>query len=443
MLSCADAVATDHSSMNARFLTGASTVVLGIKLLGAAVALSVQIYIARNVAADVYGLFVLVTAGLAIAALVARQGLDTTLTRFTGQYHGNDEGEALMGLWRWARRRLLLQTSTVSVLALLLIGLFAGDRPSHAFAFGAGVLLLWATVNLSQAQAKNQGLRGIYARLPDELVRPLTFGVLVAVVLTATDAALSAATLLLLSTIAVCVALVTAIAYRRLLLPSVRGESVLPATQNTVLWQQGQWALLIVSGTTVVISQLDILLVGFLIDEAHAGIYGAAARLSVLASFALAAINVLISPMIASAHSKGDHANMQRLAHNAARFSTLFTAVVALLLCWQAEWVLGWFGEPFRAAANALRILLLGQLINALCGSVGVLQLMTGNEQPAARNMLIACIACPLLGIPLISLYGIEGAAVAATAATALWNILGVVTVRRRLHISTLVSLRA
>ena len=82
------------------------------------------------------------------------------------------------------------------------------------------------------------------------------------------------------------------------------------------------------------------------------------------------------------------------------------------------------FGEEYADGRIALAILCVGQLTNALVGSVGFLLNMTGNERDVAKGFAIAAIINIALNLVLIPLFGIEGAAFATAVSMMVWNVL-------------------
>ena len=85
-----------------------------------------------------------------------------------------------------------------------------------------------------------------------------------------------------------------------------------------------------------------------------------------------------------------------------------------------------------------MRLLLLGQAVNVLTGSVGFLLAMTGRERQLRNAVLISGPCSILLAILLIPIYGIEGAAVSTAIGLALQNILCFRFVYKSLHINVL-----
>jgi O-antigen/teichoic acid export membrane protein len=70
-----------------------------------------------------------------------------------------------------------------------------------------------------------------------------------------------------------------------------------------------------------------------------------------------------------------------------------------------------------------LRVLLIGQIVNAAAGSVGWLILLSGRQRVAARVYgSVALIHLALLAV-LIPVFGMIGAAAATTVTMCLWNV--------------------
>ncbi|NET61320.1 MAG: hypothetical protein F6K47_35890 [Symploca sp. SIO2E6] len=85
--------------------------------------------------------------------------------------------------------------------------------------------------------------------------------------------------------------------------------------------------------------------------------------------------------------------------------------------------VLGIFGSEFMVASWQLKILVLGNLVSAWCGSVGYLMVMTGHQNKSVVVFVSATIINIVLNAIAIPLFGAVGAAMATAFTTALWNI--------------------
>ena len=97
-----------------------------------------------------------------------------------------------------------------------------------------------------------------------------------------------------------------------------------------------------------------------------------------------------------------------------------------------SELLLGIFGNEFIVGKTALLILLFGQIINILCGSVGYILMMT-NKQEILRNIIIfSAFLNIILNILLIPKYGINGAAISSAISVAVWNIYSLIYIYRK-----------
>ena len=97
--------------------------------------------------------------------------------------------------------------------------------------------------------------------------------------------------------------------------------------------------------------------------------------------------------------------------------------------------ILHFFGAEFIEGSTALIILAIGQLFNSFCGPVGNLLNMTGNHKEFRNVIFISLLINIVLNFVLIKDFGINGAATATTISLIAWNLLGVIIVKKKLHI--------
>jgi O-antigen/teichoic acid export membrane protein len=107
-----------------------------------------------------------------------------------------------------------------------------------------------------------------------------------------------------------------------------------------------------------------------------------------------------------------------------------------------APWLLSFFSPELAPYAGVLRVLALGQVVNALCGPVMYLLNMTGHEQSARQTMTVAALANAVANLALIPALGVAGAAWATSSTMVLWNVWALVAVYRKTGIRTLIFWR-
>jgi len=190
----------------------------------------------------------------------------------------------------------------------------------------------------------------------------------------------------------------------------------------------------------MVVSQIDIVAVSIFKGSEQAGLYSAASRVAQAMNVALVAVNFVLAPRIAQLFAERKTVKLQEEVCSAANWCLCLMALACAILIPGATLVLHAFGPDFGAAADALRILMLGQLINALCGPAGTILNMTGNQRQAIKALSASAVVDVLLFGLLIPPFGLTGAACATAVCTAVWNVGMALYVRHDLGVWSLPS---
>lgn len=177
------------------------------------------------------------------------------------------------------------------------------------------------------------------------------------------------------------------------------------------------------------------LIAGALLSHGDLGLFKSAERVGMVISFILLVINAVFPPRFARLFHQGRHEELGRLAQQSSLVAAAMATPAAIVCLVFPEWVLGWFGEEFRQAANLLRIIVIGHLFNVMFGSVGFLLTMTGREK-VMRNISLVCSALGLLAfLVLIPMLGAVGAALSLAMVLMLQNFVAAIFVWRRMGI--------
>lgn len=218
------------------------------------------------------------------------------------------------------------------------------------------------------------------------------------------------------------------------LLP-VRVRSARPVF-HTRRWVIGAAPFALVAGIDVLLRQTDVLMIGLYMTPADVGIYAVAARVSVVVTLPLLAINMIAASAYADLHRRNDHASLQELVHRLAHamFWPALVLLVTLLLL--GEWLLGLFGTDFKHGFGPMLVLAVAGLINVGAGSVGYLANMTGHQWSAVRVQGIAALGNVVLNALLIPAFGLWGAAAATATAVIASNCWLHMLVSRKLRVN-------
>lgn len=192
---------------------------------------------------------------------------------------------------------------------------------------------------------------------------------------------------------------------------------------NTGLILSESLPMMITGSVFFIMNWTDNLLIGLLGTARDVAYYDTAFKLASVTALALMAINAIQAPMFAEAYHKKDMPGLADLVYKSTRVLFITTIPASILMVIFAKPLLGLFGPEFVSGALAMKILVAGNVINALTGSVGILLQMTGHQQAYNRIILWSSLLSVLLCIILIPTYGIIGAAIASSATRIIQNL--------------------
>jgi O-antigen/teichoic acid export membrane protein len=412
---------------------GASSFFL-VQLLGMAVAFATQVALARAMGTEPYGAYVYVFNWLILLLLFGRLGLGTASLRFVAGYRAQQDWPRLRGYLGTCAGLVTLGALAMSALTAAAVTLLGDrlDREIRATFYVASLVFLPFTW-LQVAGYVLRGLKRVFlAQLPADVIQPALVG-LGALVLWLAGRALDAPGAMGLTLTAVLSTLAVALVALRHALPAgVRGARPLSEPRA---WLRVSLPILLINAVHVSMQRADVIVVGSLLGPADAALYASASRIAGLTVFGLTAVNAWIAPLISDLHARGERAELQRLVRFAVRGVFGVTLPACLVVVAFGGPLLALFGPEFPAARGVLVILAAGQLVNALVGPVGFLMTMTGQQDAAARILVVHALA-NLAGLALLTpRFGLEGAAIATSVVRASWNLWLLVVVWRRLGV--------
>lgn len=189
-------------------------------------------------------------------------------------------------------------------------------------------------------------------------------------------------------------------------------------------------------GATVLNATVDRLIIGYFLPATQVGIYQAVAQTSILFATIIGAFGTIFSPMIADMHHRGETEGLGELFKVSTKWGFYISLPLFLVMALiPHEVILVLFGARYESGSLPLIILAIGQLINVGSGSVGLIMVMTGNQN---RWLWISGSMLPLnvaLNCLLVPRFGLTGSALASALSLSGLFLLGLLQVRRRLGI--------
>lgn len=199
--------------------------------------------------------------------------------------------------------------------------------------------------------------------------------------------------------------------------------------------------MLITAAFIFLINWTDVFMLGAMVSKEELGIYNVAFKLATVALIVIHTVNTIIGPKIARYYSENKIGEMENLIKQATKIITLLTFPVVIVLIVFRNFFLGIFGIEFVNGDQALIIISLGLLFNALSGSVSQVLNMTKHQNELRNITLIAALLNIIFNLILIPTYGIKGAALASLIANVFLNVSGIIMVKHYLNFYTFFSL--
>ena len=415
-------------------VNGARDLVLkGLGLLGFLVMNAV---LARGLGVEAFGHYAFVLSVVLLLSMAARQGMDSGILRFVSVYSAQQKWGFLKGVLVWMTIRVGVVAVAISAfgfLAILLTGPAAAPGLRETGFWG---LIFLPLVTLSQIN--QYALRGrlwiVHAQIPDLVIRPYGVTLAVALLLLA-GISVDGGDAMAITAISAAVGLVLGWAWLRNSLPGDVFST--EAEHEPSAWRKVSTQLLLVSGAGLVLTQMDIVMLGLLTTTDESGLYSIASRLSAISIFAIVALGSIGAPMIASLYAKEDTEALVRLVKLMARISLATLVPMGLLFAVFGPIILGFFGDQFVAVYVPLLVLVGGQTLAACFGPAAMLLTMTSAEDTAARILLFSVAANLMLNGLLIPQFGMLGASIATALTTAIPAGAMFFAVRKRLGVSS------
>lgn len=417
-------------------------IVMAIRFVAMALNFGVQIVLARVMGLSEFGTVNVSLALLSILVIPAAFGYETAAIRFVAL--ARDDQPVLRAL----SLRFVATVARTSLLTCLAIGIAAGieNKLGHGDAALGMAMLIPIIPCFAFVRVGEAWLRGV-----GTLVRALIgSGVLIPVLTLAFVLAawavgggghtVGVAPALMARALATAIALIAVgyFVFSKLEFKLRPRRAPDPAQAAEI--RRTALVLCVVSGLAMFVVQADIVAVSYFDGSASAGVYSAAARITQATNVALVAVNFVLAPHIARLAENRETERLQDEVSAAATWSGAMIAAVFVAVLFGAPLILSAFGPSFGAGADALRVLMGGQLVNAICGPVAATLTMSGGHGAAMRVLALSVVVQLVLFALLIPPFGLVGAACATAVCGVVANLGLLYHARRRLGIWSLPS---
>ncbi len=174
------------------------------------------------------------------------------------------------------------------------------------------------------------------------------------------------------------------------------------------------------------------LMIGFFSTSSQVAYFAVALKIVSLSAFILLPINRVVAPRYSAFFASEDLDGIKETAKFSARISFSLSVPLLLFMFIFVEDILSYFGDDYVVSSKDIfYVLLFGQAINCLSGSVGWLLQMTGEEKLYRNISFFNIILALFLGFIFIPIQGALGAAVIYSLSLFVTNVISSLYVKK------------
>ena len=422
---------------------GSKTVItFGLKLASVSLNFAIGVLVAQILGVNGFGAYSFIIAWVNILATIFVFGLDQVLMRELA-------ANISLGKWDLAKGLLLFVHIIVAIGALIGAAIFyaylVGIQPLDSFEVGIYLGLTSAIALYFRAQmyVQQREMRGIglvlMGQLPELFYRPILFSIPLAVLYFYYET----------NNLTIILALFAAsfgIAY---FIGLVQCRRAYPSELKTKTpefhfqqWTNSGKSFWGINVLSVVVRELDVILLGFLSSLSDAAIYAVIKRSIMFFAFGSTSVNMVFAPSLASAHSSQKTDRLANLYGLATGWGFLLSLPILLGLVALGDYLLGFFGEEMKIGYQALLLVGLGELVQLILGPAMLALNMTGKEKVSIRILAFSAFIKVILSIYLIPEHGFMGAAIASVITLAIQYLLASIYLYKHIGLSPVVLKR-
>ncbi len=403
-----------------------------IRVAGAAIAFISQIILARLMGSFEYGIFVFVWVLAVLLGNFSCLGFHTAIIRFLPQYQQTGDFAKIRGLTSDARIIAMLSATAIAAIGLLALYAFGHlIEPYYVapLALAAFTLPLIALGDVMEGTGRANAWP-IGALTPTFIIRPslIIIFMLFAAGLGAEHTAKIAIICALAATYVTTIGQFFIVTWRiRRNFPSTTREHEVP------VWFKMALPIFVIEGIGFLLTNSDVVVVGFFLEPREVAIYFAAAKTMALVHFVLYAVKAAASARFSAIYASGDNQALAAFANQAARWALWPSLAIGLAVLALGHFLLSLFGPNFVEGYPMLAVLLVGILAKASIGPGEGLLTMAGEQNLCVKIYAFALVANIVLSFLLIPTFGLIGAASATSGAMVIEAILLTLGTKSRL----------
>jgi O-antigen/teichoic acid export membrane protein len=414
-----------------------------IRLLGFGSGYVFLLMVTNWYGADSNGVFSLSLTFIMLITILSRMGMDTSLVKYTAKLNKEESLSELVDIYKKAVINSLIVSGILSAILYFYSSeisrfFFGNDSLHQALKIISIAIPTWTIVQLNAAIFRGFKLTNWYS-FYFQLGRFLIAIIAISFVWLINSSKTNINIPVITYTIA-CVVMTISSSIHILKLFS-QGKIERKKLSEKIVYSKfikQSFPMMLSASLMFLMGWLSTLILGYFENEKAVGIFNVAIKISTLTTFVLTAINSIAAPKFSELFYSEQFLRFKKLVLNSTRIIFLSSIPILAILILFPEFILSFFGDEFKVGKTTLLVLLIGQIINSLSGSVGYILQMTGYERVFQNILILGLVLNIILCFIFIPRYGMLGAAWATSIGMGIWNLTSVYYVYKKLHILTI-----
>ena len=407
-----------------------------VKLVGMIVGISVSIFLGRNLGSEGLGIVNFSNRLGMILLILTMFGFQNVIIKFVAIAMGKSDDKAVADTLKTSlffNSFLSILIATLGAIILpLVLAIWADNQDLYIPLLIVFVMLIPQTISRVYASALNGYGKIWQANLVNQTLSHLLVGIGLFIYWQLDIEFTPISVLILYAISRFCLVLIVMKLWKQTFVSKIKaGFNFKPMFKMAK-------PLLLVTGTGVIASNADIIMLGIIGTFDDVGIYSVAARLALITSLFLLVINSAIKPKMAMLFSDNKINKIRAMVQTVTKGLTFVALLFVISVLILGEWILGLWGTEFKDAYNVLVVLSIGQFFNMASGCSGTLLIMSGYEKIHGYISVFSLILNIILNLILITNYGALGAAIATAITVILSNTVKVIMAKIKTGILTL-----
>jgi O-antigen/teichoic acid export membrane protein len=403
-------------------LARSSAFVFACRVTGAAFTLLLQVMLARWMGAAELGIYVLAFSWCVTLAAISQLGFAGAALRVIGQALAHDTPGKIWGFLKHVNLVVSLAGIVIATVAAIVFAvgpdqLEEGQLITFLLAMVIVPVLAFISIRCSIALAFRWFT---VSYLWTEVARPISVCVIIAAIWLLTSSLTAPTVMIVQLVVMLVVAMILFVVLRRRLIAEVPAA---PPEYETRAWFRIALPLMVIALFGTYYPEFMLILVGAHVPSEQIAIFNVCFRLATIVTFALTAVNSVMSPVASRLYATQDQNGLQAVVSRAAYlgFGVSVAAVIGFAIF--GRFALGLFGTDFIVGYETMMILISAQLVRASAGPVIALLSVTGHQDRCLVVFGFGLIASVILIFWLVPIYGIRGAAVSVLLVTTCWSV--------------------